>query len=78
MDENGPSQKETIVFQPSIFRCELFVSRSASLLPMKSVGGAARGVLDVDEVQYNEQIAHWIASWVGEGVEFTEPLFWGG
>ena len=25
--ENRPSQKETIVFQPSIFRCELLVSR---------------------------------------------------
>ena len=24
--ENRPSQKETIVFQPSIFRCELLVS----------------------------------------------------
>ena len=25
--KNRPSQKETIVFQPSMFRCELFVSR---------------------------------------------------
>ena len=24
--ENGPFQKETIVFHPSIFRCELLVS----------------------------------------------------
>ena len=28
--ENGPSQKETIVFQPSIFRCELLVSGGVS------------------------------------------------
>ena len=30
--ENGPSQKETIVFQPSIFRCELLVSTYPSIL----------------------------------------------
>ena len=29
--ENRPSQKETIVFQPSIFRCELLVSGRVDL-----------------------------------------------
>ena len=41
---------------------------------MNSVGGARGGVLDADEVQYNEQIAHWIASW-GKGVNLQSFRF---